>query len=343
MNLWRARSANFALAAMSVIVISGCASDDDTGQRDDALAELELATEAANLRGEMGRLVNRIKGDPTPAQRRRLTRRIETLENRAARLIASADSDTSYDVKLKAVNGSDTAADLTLTESGGKIAAEGEIYGLPGKGSFPVTINGFTNGSGASICPPKNAAGSKNGNLSTSEAADFSGRKIVGLGTVKGPGSQSFTGVGDAGKSSPLAARAVSVTRKGGGGPIACGIPSSADIADESATPIVLAALGETQTAGLNLLTVAENPTSSKARRATNRAQKHLAVADQRLSGATRLIAASPAVDGDVSEQDQNLGQADKQHQSQSCWVTREPCKSPENHDPQSRTAGPTW
>ena len=52
------------------LVLAGCGSGDDESVREDALAELALATEAANLKSEMGRLVNKMKGDPPPAPTR---------------------------------------------------------------------------------------------------------------------------------------------------------------------------------------------------------------------------------------------------------------------------------
>lgn len=89
---WRRAPAALAAVVTLALLSVGCGSGDDS--RDEALAALELTSEAASLQSEMSELVSELSANPSAAQRREFERSLDALDRRAAQLIAEADVDS---------------------------------------------------------------------------------------------------------------------------------------------------------------------------------------------------------------------------------------------------------
>lgn len=307
---WRSVAA---LALIGVPVgIAGCGSGEDG--RDEALASLQLVTEAGSLQSEMGELVADLDSDPSARQRNAAQQRLAAIDREAAELIASAEADATYEVELRPVNRSDVVGVATLVESDGRVAIDGEVEDLGGGGGHRVTVNALPRSLGASVCPPNNAAMGRDGVLSASEAEDFYGRPAISLGQANGgPGQGSLSASRAAGEAPPLTARAVVLSggraEKGYESdlPVACGIPTVAvDAAggppeEAIASTEIAVALDETRAAGVELAEVIRDPTTRTAARARRSASRRLGAANQRLHAAAAVAEAQLEEEGAAS------------------------------------------
>ncbi len=303
-----------ALCVPAALVPVACGSSGADG-RDEALAALQLATEAANLRSEMGKLVGDLGSDPSARTRRQAQRRLVSLDREAAELIASAEADSTYEVELRPLNGSGAVGVATLVESDGKVAIDGSFDGIAGGHGHAVAIHALAAGQGPSVCPPANAAAGGDGTLSAGEAEDFYGRPAVRLGTVDGAASPAaLTSDRPAAGSPPLDVRAVVLSGGSARGgyradlPVACGVPAPAAPAPAEASPSseLVAATNETRAAGVDLADVVEDPTGAQAARARRSAASRLSSAGRHLHLANRKAVAQLQAEGEVSSEDRD-------------------------------------
>jgi len=290
-SLWATPVVSLVLSALALA--AGCGSSE--GSRDDALASLQLTTEAASLQSEMGKLVGDLSTNPSAGEKRAAQQRLASLDSQAADLIASAEADGTYDLELRPLNGSGAVGVATLVENEGRVAIDGGFDGLPVRSDHPVTIHALKEGQGASVCPPPNADTGSDRILSASEAEDFYGRPAVRLGAVQGGSKQArLSASREADSSPPLSARALVLSGGPGLGggfdaslPVACGIPVVSQAPEEATSSTeVVAALNETRSAGVELTDVARNPGTKRAARARRSAATRLDAAGQRLQAA---------------------------------------------------------
>lgn len=285
-----------AICALALLAVSGCGSTEEDA-REEALDSLRLSAEAAGLQSEMGRLAGGLGGDPSAAERRSTQRRLASLDREAAELIVSAAADSTYEVELRPMNGSEALGVATLVEDEGKIAIDGNFRGIVGDGDHGVAVHALRPGQGRSVCPPGNAAAGGDRVLSAAEAEDFYGRPAVRLGSVPGGDRQAeLTSSRPAGGSPPLNVRVLVLS--GGsfqGGykgdvPVACGVPTIAqgDAVATSSTELATA-VTQTRAAGVELSAVARDPATARAGLTSRRAVGRLDAAASHLRTANEL------------------------------------------------------
>ena len=129
----RRRALLLSLFVLSASLLAACGSSDSA--RDDALAALDRATDAAGLEAEMAALVSDLPDAPSPEERDEATQSIAELDERAGDVIASAGTGNDYDEEIRSSAeeirsaGSDLADGLAEPASLGdaKIAAVGSL------------------------------------------------------------------------------------------------------------------------------------------------------------------------------------------------------------------------
>ena len=302
-------------ALLSVVCVlavaaTGCGSSGDDS-RDEALESLRLTTEAAGLQSEMGKLVGSLGGDPSPAQRVAVRRRLASLDREAADLIAAAGADSTYEVDLRPLNGARAAGTATLVESDGRVAMRGTFGGLAAGGEHPVTIHALAPGQGRSVCPPRNAAAGSDHVLSAAEGEDFYGRPAVNLGSIPGGGSRrSLSFTQPAAGSPPLDVRVLVLSGGLSEGayradlPVSCGVPTLAESPAPSSSTELVAAVNQTRAAGIEIASVVRDPTSPAAAVARHGAATHLDSAAGHLGVANHIAVQELREAGEVSAED---------------------------------------
>lgn len=311
--------AALAVCVLGLTAIAGCGSSSSSGSGSDgdaqeaALASLRLNTEAATLQSEMGKLVGSLGAHPSRARQAAVRGQLAVLDREAAALISAAAADSTYEVRLRPLNGAAVVGTATLVESGGKVALRGTLRGLS-DGAHPVAIDALGASEGRSVCPPANAAAGPDGVLSGHEATAFYGRPAVSLGSVEGDSSkQDLSFSGPARRSPPLDVRVVVV----GGGPsrggyratlpVACGVPVVAG-GGASASPAgeLVAAVTQTRAAGVEIASLVGDPVAATATAARARAEAHLDAANGQLAVANHLAIRELRSAGEVSAKDRH-------------------------------------
>ena len=279
------------LAALTLAACGGSDSSESTESeadpRDAALASLELTTEATSLEADMARLVEKLGDKPSAQEREQLAAELERLQQRAEKLIAGADADSTFEVELEEIAGSGAEGEATLVDAQGEIALDGSID-ADGK-KQALAVHSFGAGEGASVCPPDDAASGSDKALDGSEAEDFYGPAEIDLGAAK---SGDVATAESAGKSAPLTARAL-VLAGPDENPLACGVPR-ADVppAEQTATTEAIAAANETAGATLDIVVVLAEPTSERAAIARESAEEGIDAAGEHLTDAADLVEA---------------------------------------------------
>lgn len=307
----RARVAHVGIAAITVaglLVVSGC--DDPSGgdeDRDQALAALDRATNAAALETEMGELITVLAKNPSEAKQRRIQRRLASLDSRAAELLA--DAEATFNVELAPVNGSGVSGSATLAEADGELALDASLDGLTDGQAHHVSLHALGEGAGSSVCPPADAEAGGDKVLSADEAADFYGPEVIDFGEASDP---EVLSAGEAAEASPVTVRALVVSGgKGKNGfdpemPVACGVPAAAagggDATGEAATVL---ATNELRGAAADLAAGASDLSSRRSRRAQARAEKRIQQVNRDLQQGVAQAQETLERSGDVTADDQ--------------------------------------
>ena len=292
------------LAFAAALTLAACGGSDsaestDSAEdpRDAALASLELTTEAASLDADMAKLVDKLGDEPSAEEREDLAAELERLQQRAAKLVASADAESTFEVELEPIAGSKAAGEATLVEAEGEIALDGSVDSAAKKQT--LAVHAFGAGEGASVCPPDDAASGSDEALDGSEAEDFYGPAEVDLGTAE---SGDVATAQNAGKAPPLTARALVLA--GGDAPLACGVPEAeVDVNERTATAETVAATEELQGAALSVVVVLAEPTSDRAQIALDDAGERVESASEHLADSVEIVMTE--LEGDIEAADQ--------------------------------------
>ena len=121
----------FAFVAFAALVLAGCGGSSE-GSRDDALASLQLTTEAAGMQSEIGKLVGDLADEPSAKERGRIGRGFRALDRRATHLVATAREEAG--AGLPGASGEIAAAGQALRAAslGLAIVAEDPLSGPAG-------------------------------------------------------------------------------------------------------------------------------------------------------------------------------------------------------------------
>ena len=105
-----------ALTLLGAVAFAACGSSGDSA-RDDALAALDRATDAAGLEAEMVALVGDLPLEPTEKETSAFTDSLSQIDTQAGDILASADTGESYDEEIRSAIEQVRTAGRGLTEA----------------------------------------------------------------------------------------------------------------------------------------------------------------------------------------------------------------------------------